>query len=81
MAVNVLTNYMFRPIHGHHQFDCLKYPLCNKLHCVCGTCYIVDTYDNQPDDGHELTEICRWLISRIYILFISSCVIHYFQHI
>ena len=24
---------------------------------------------------------CRWLISRIYILLISSCVIDYFQHI
>ena len=32
-------------------------------------------------DGHELAETCRWLISRIYILLISSCVIDYFQHI
>ena len=21
---------MFRPIHGHHQVDCLKFPLCNR---------------------------------------------------
>ena len=25
---------MFRPIHGHHQVDCLKFPLCNKFHYV-----------------------------------------------
>ena len=23
---------MFRPIHGHHQVDCLKLPLCKKFH-------------------------------------------------
>jgi len=22
---------MFRPIHGHHQVDCLKFPLCKKF--------------------------------------------------
>ena len=22
---------MFRPIHGHHQVDCLKFPLCNRF--------------------------------------------------
>ena len=26
---------MFRPIHGHHQVDCLKFPLCNKFLCSC----------------------------------------------
>ena len=45
-------------------------------------CFLVTpgAEDNQPDDGHELAETCRWLIPRIYILPISSCVIDYFQH-
>jgi len=25
---------MFRPIYGHHQVDCLKFPLCNKFHYI-----------------------------------------------
>ena len=111
---------MFRPIHGHQQVDCLKFPLCNKFHYVtelwCGdlnislcygvsigsigeerwmetnymlfwwrrgllpgvkcrqgslgvvllACYARPTVG--PDDGHELAETCRWLISGIYIL-------------
>ena len=36
---------------------------------------------HQVDGGHELAETCRWLISRIYILLTSSCVIDYLQHI
>ena len=71
---------MFRPIHGHHQVDRLKFPLCNKFPLV-ETCYIVETKDDQPDDGHELAETCRWLISRIFILLTSSCGIDYFQHV
>jgi len=31
--------------------------------------------NNQPDDGHELAETCRWLISRIYILLIYLVVL------
>ena len=40
--------------------------------------YILEMY---TDDGHELAETCRWLISRIYILLTSSCVIDYLQYI
>ena len=63
---------MFRPIHGHHQVDCLKYLLCNKFHCVtelwCGDLHIIARL-------HELAETCRWLISRIYCIFFLCLVV------
>jgi len=38
------------------------------------------SYD-QPDDGHELAEICRCILIRTYFLHTNCCVIDYLQHI
>ena len=58
---------MFRPIHGHHQVDCLKFPLCNKFHYVtelwCGDlnislCYGVSIGSIAEERWMETKTIC-----------------------
>ena len=63
---------MFRPIHGHHQVDCLKFPLCNKFHYVTelwrgdlniSLCYGVSIGSVAEERWMETKTICCFLVT------------------
>ena len=63
---------MFRPIHGHHHVDCLKFPLCNRFHYVTelwygdldiSLCYGVSIGSIAEERWMETKTICCSLVT------------------